>query len=326
MPPANPNAPMLAPAVETLLGTLRRRIRQYIWLEGCAAAVAWLGVAFWVTLAADWFFEPSTAVRVVMLAAVAAVLAAVLVRLIGRRVFVRITDSNAATVLERRFPQLNDSLLTAVVLSDVAAGQSRLRLRIVSNAWQTRTACRRPESADGDLTPRDACRTCREAANRIAAGRSSEGVQSAAVVAALQRGHAADDQRGVFCRPVFRRSSAFGRAARWRCRNDLWPRNTHLDGRRLRRRHAESGPRRRSGGRGPGRHARCRACRRSWKSATGPKAAAAAAPRWIAAASRADRRSLPGIRLHVPQRFGRHSLRRGRRRRSHARSANSGGR
>ena len=38
------------------------------------------------------------------------------VRLIGRRAFVRITDSNAATVLERRFPQLNDSLLTAVVL------------------------------------------------------------------------------------------------------------------------------------------------------------------------------------------------------------------
>ena len=80
MPPAIPNdRPMLAPAVETLLGTLRRRIRQYIWLEGCAAAVAWLGVAFWVTLAADWFFEPSTVVRAVMLAAVAVILAALLV-------------------------------------------------------------------------------------------------------------------------------------------------------------------------------------------------------------------------------------------------------
>ena len=109
---------MLAPAVETLLGTLRRRIRQYIWLEGCAAAVAWLGMAFWLTLAADWFFEPPPAVRAVMLAAVAAVLAAVVVRLIGRRIFVRITDSNAAMVLERRFPHLNDSLLTAVVLGD----------------------------------------------------------------------------------------------------------------------------------------------------------------------------------------------------------------
>src|SRR5450830_1751679 len=103
--------PTLAPAVETLLGTLRRRIRQYIWLEGCVAGVAWLGLAFWATLATDWFFEPPAIVRAAMLAAVAAVLLAVLVRLIFRRVFVHITDSNAATVLERRFPQLNDTLL-----------------------------------------------------------------------------------------------------------------------------------------------------------------------------------------------------------------------
>ncbi len=98
--------PTLAPAVKTLLGELRRRIRQYVWLDGLAAAVAWLGAAFWVTLAADWFFEPSTAVRGVMLAVVAAVLAVVVVRLIGRRAFVRVTDGNAAMVLERRFPAL----------------------------------------------------------------------------------------------------------------------------------------------------------------------------------------------------------------------------
>jgi hypothetical protein len=152
---------MLAPAVETLLGTLRRRIRQYIWLEGCAAAVAWLGVAFWLTLAADWFFEPPPAVRAVMLAAVAAVLAAVLVRLIGRRIFVRITNANAAMVLERRFPHLNDSLLTAVGLSgadipvcrmgtDVASGQECLPHQI-------------PIDPDREML----AQTCREAADRI---------------------------------------------------------------------------------------------------------------------------------------------------------------
>ena len=47
---------------------------------------------------------------------IAVVLAVVLLQLIGRRAFVRITDSNAAMVLERRFPQLGDSLLTAVRL------------------------------------------------------------------------------------------------------------------------------------------------------------------------------------------------------------------
>jgi hypothetical protein len=45
--------PQLAPAVRAVLCTLRRRIRQYVWLEGVAAAVAWLGVAFWATLAID---------------------------------------------------------------------------------------------------------------------------------------------------------------------------------------------------------------------------------------------------------------------------------
>jgi hypothetical protein len=124
MAPENAHRPTLAPAVATLLGSLRSRIRQYIWLEGCAAAVAWLGAAFWITLAGDWFFEPSAAVRIVMLAVVAAIFVAVVGRLIGRRAFVPITDSNAATVLERRFPHLNDALLTAVVLSSDAAATS----------------------------------------------------------------------------------------------------------------------------------------------------------------------------------------------------------
>ncbi len=135
--------PRLAPAVESLLGTLRRRIRQYVWLEGCAAAVAWLGAAFWATLAVDWLFEPPPAVRAVILAAVAVVLAAVLIQLIGRRAFVRITDSNAATVLERRFSHLNDSLLTAVTLTGRAA-EGR------------------------DFNRQMLAQTCREAAGRIA--------------------------------------------------------------------------------------------------------------------------------------------------------------
>ena len=47
-----------------------------------------------------------------------------LVRLIGRRAFVPLSDSNMATVLERRFPNLDDSLLTAVVLAGRRAEES----------------------------------------------------------------------------------------------------------------------------------------------------------------------------------------------------------
>ena len=135
--------PTLAPAVSTVLDSLRRRIRRYIWLEGIGASIAWLGVAFWATLAVDWFFEPPAAVRGIMLFGIVVGLAAVVVQLIGRRIFVRITDGNAATVLERRFPQLDDSLLTAVLLCDCLEGEQ-------------------------EISPRMLTETCEKAANRIA--------------------------------------------------------------------------------------------------------------------------------------------------------------
>ncbi len=124
--------PTLAPAVSTVLDALRRRIRRYIWLEGISASIAWLGVAFWTTLAVDWFFEPPTVVRGMMLLGILAGLAAVVFQLIGRRIFVRITDGNAATVLERRFPQLDDSLLTAVLLSECPAGELEIDPRMLA--------------------------------------------------------------------------------------------------------------------------------------------------------------------------------------------------
>ncbi len=109
--------PTLAPHVLGRLGALRRRIRLYVWAEGLGSTVAWLGAAFWMTLAIDWFFEPPVRVRVTMLCVAAAVFAWVVVQLIVRRAFVRLSDSNMATLLERQFPELKDSLLTAVVLS-----------------------------------------------------------------------------------------------------------------------------------------------------------------------------------------------------------------
>ena len=87
-------------------------------MEGIADNLAWLGAAFWLSLAIDWFFEPPVMVRVLFLVAVIGVLAGIFVRQIGLRAFARLTNSNMATVLERRFPHFNDSLLTAVALCD----------------------------------------------------------------------------------------------------------------------------------------------------------------------------------------------------------------
>ncbi len=131
-----------APQIRRVLAQLRARIRRYVWIEGLAAAVVWLGIAFWATLLLDWFFEPPAAVRLIALAAAGFVLLAILVRRIAHRLAAPLGDANMATVLERRFPNLDDSLLTTVVLAGRNADP---------------TQCN-PEMLE---------RTCREAAERI---------------------------------------------------------------------------------------------------------------------------------------------------------------
>ncbi len=110
--------PELAPVVRSTLAALRRRIRRYVWLHGLAAAVAWLGIAFWISLAIDWTFEPPAAVRGVVLGIAGLVLAWLLFRLILRRAFARLSNRSMAMLLERHFPQFDESLLTAVELTE----------------------------------------------------------------------------------------------------------------------------------------------------------------------------------------------------------------
>ncbi len=115
---------ILPPAVRSRIDALRAGIRRYVWLEGLAAAAVWMGLWFWASMAIDWFFEPPRLVREVLLAAGAIGLAAALFIYILRRAFVHLSDSNMATLLERRFPDFNDSLLTTVVLAGRSAEQT----------------------------------------------------------------------------------------------------------------------------------------------------------------------------------------------------------
>lgn len=110
-------APELAPGIRELLAVVRRRIRRYVWFEGLAATVAILGVAFWLSLGADWFFEPPREVRYAFLAAIAAAGLVSLVWFLLRRIVARLSDRSMAILLERRFGNLQDSLVTAVELT-----------------------------------------------------------------------------------------------------------------------------------------------------------------------------------------------------------------
>jgi hypothetical protein len=110
--------PALAPQIDALLSSLRRRIRRYVWLQGLALSIAWLGAAFWITLALDWWIEPPALARQIMIGGVAVVLVYLIYRFILRRAFVRLADTNLAVLLERRFTSFGDSLVTTVELSD----------------------------------------------------------------------------------------------------------------------------------------------------------------------------------------------------------------
>jgi len=197
------NRPQLAPGILVALEGLRARIRRYVWLEGLTSGLTWLGVAFWASLAVDWFFEPAREVRIGVLVVAVAALLGVLVRLIGRRAFVPLTNGNMATVLERRFGRLNDSLLTAVVLTGRAL---------------------EPEKCNPDML----AHTCREAAERIEGvelrqvfnpaplRRSSSGAALFALSIVLLAG-LLPETLGVWAR----RNLLFS--------DELWPRKTHLE-------------------------------------------------------------------------------------------------
>jgi hypothetical protein len=142
--------PPLPSAVKTALVSLRRRIRQYVWQEGVAQAVVWLGLAFWGTLAIDWFFEPHVAVRFILLAVIGIAFLYIVWRQILRRAWVPLSDGNMATILERRFSQFNDSLLTTVTLREQSAGEGGFDARMYAKT------CEEAESRIGGIAIQDA--------------------------------------------------------------------------------------------------------------------------------------------------------------------------
>ncbi|MEX2139881.1 MAG: hypothetical protein WD894_11510 [Pirellulales bacterium] len=112
------NPPLyVAEPIRDLLTGLRRKIRSYVWLQGIALAVAWLAASFWITLALDWMIEPPPAFRALVLVAVTAVLLWLIYRYILARAFVPMGDTSMAVLLERRYGEFNDSLLTTVELA-----------------------------------------------------------------------------------------------------------------------------------------------------------------------------------------------------------------
>lgn len=110
--------------IDNVISALRSRIRRYVWTEGLAVAVIWLGLTFWVALGLDYLpvlagsSEMPRIARICILILVAAVLGFILYRWILRRAFVPLSRSSLALLVERQFPEFQDSLVTTVEMAD----------------------------------------------------------------------------------------------------------------------------------------------------------------------------------------------------------------
>ncbi|MCA9198727.1 MAG: hypothetical protein KDA87_14360, partial [Planctomycetales bacterium] len=116
----------LADNVRSILDRLKGRIRWYVWLEGLSWMVVCLGTVYWLGLALDYLpvlagstEMPRTARAAILLMTLAG-LAFIAYRWILRRAFVRFTYRNMATLIERKFPDFGDSLLTTVEFAEAA--------------------------------------------------------------------------------------------------------------------------------------------------------------------------------------------------------------
>ncbi|HEY1067429.1 MAG TPA: hypothetical protein VGE52_15005, partial [Pirellulales bacterium] len=108
----------LSASVRRLLDALRTRIRAYVWFEGTALLLAFVGLSFWLTFGLDRWRELPVIARIVMIGLFAVGLVYLFVRAIALRAFTRISDRSLAVLLERKFPQFGDSLQSAVELSE----------------------------------------------------------------------------------------------------------------------------------------------------------------------------------------------------------------
>ena len=133
----------IPPEIRSLLAGLRWRIRTYVWLEGLSLAVVWLGATFWCGLALDYLpvlagvGEMPRAARLLLLLVIAGVFAFILYRWLFRRVFARLADRSMAVLLERRFHEFGDSLITAVELKSGQAASADATQKMLAETERT---------------------------------------------------------------------------------------------------------------------------------------------------------------------------------------------
>lgn len=117
----------IPPNIVKRLDEVRRGIRTYVAWDAICWLIIWVLSLFWLVTAADYLpirvgsTEMPLPIRGIALAIVV-IGALVLIYRVGlSRLFVKVSDSSAANLLERQFPQLKGKVLTAIELANKPA-------------------------------------------------------------------------------------------------------------------------------------------------------------------------------------------------------------
>lgn len=128
------------PEIPAVLSQLRGRIRRYVFWEGVASVLVVLSLFFWISLAIDYGCSVVFKLELVQgarfliaLAAIGTAAAALITRILAR-MFRDFRTEALAMVLERRFPQLNDRLITSVQLVERSTERSPLAEQMLNRA------------------------------------------------------------------------------------------------------------------------------------------------------------------------------------------------
>jgi hypothetical protein len=108
--------------VLTRLDSLGRRLRLYLLMDGLAVVSVAVAAAIFITLLMDYTFWLGRDMRAVQLLSLLATLGVVAWRFVGQPLQIPLTNNELAVIIERRFPQLQSRLITAV---EFATAQSK---------------------------------------------------------------------------------------------------------------------------------------------------------------------------------------------------------
>jgi len=114
--------------IESRLDHIRGRIRRLFLIDGTARLALALAAFVVITFALDWLFILPAPVRLIFLVGGGAALTWIAIRRLVYPLGVGISDDDLALFVERRYPQLNDRLISAIQLARMKddGGQDRV--------------------------------------------------------------------------------------------------------------------------------------------------------------------------------------------------------